>query len=199
MRSSSSLNTSVSKEMSPDVELLGKVAEGDMRALSELYDQYSKMIFALATRITRDPTAAEEVVQQVFLSVWQRANRYEPQKGRVSTWLYTITRNLAIDVLRKGKRSKELITDGDVAKIVDDSEKTNPLSQSIENERQRLVIQALESIPKAQRMAVYLAYYGGLSHRQIAETLGEPLGTIKTRIQLGLYKLRQTLEPYFST
>lgn len=198
MRSPSSLNSSVSKEMSRDVELLRKVAEEDARALSELYDEYSEMIFALATRILREPTAAEGVVQQVFLLVWQKAHMYEPQKGRVSTWLCTITRNLSIDVWRKGKRSTELITDGDVEKIVDDSENTNPLSQYIENERRRLVIQALESIPKAQRMAVDLAYYGGLSHRQIAETLGEPLGTIKTRIQLGLYKLRQALEPYLS-
>ena len=104
-----------------------------------------------------------------------------------------------IDALRKGKRSTDLITDSDVANIVDDSENTNPLSQYVDKERRRLVIHALESIPKAQRMAVYLAYYGGFSHRQIAERLGEPLGTIKTRIQLGLYKLRQALEPYFST
>ena len=199
MRSPSGLNLSVLKEMPRDVELLRKVAEKDTRALSELYDQYSEMIFALATRILRNPTAAEGVVQQAFLSVWQKADRYEPQKGRVSTWLCTITRNLAIDALRKGKRSTDFITDSDVANIVDDSENSNPLSQYVDNERRRLVSHALESIPKAQRMAVYLAYYGGFSHRQIAERLGEPLGTIKTRIQLGLYKLRQALEPYFST
>ena len=182
--------------MAHEVELLKKIAGRDTLALSELYDAYSTPIFSLATRILRDPQEAEGVLQQVFLSVWDKADQYRSEKGKVSTWLFTIARNLAIDALRKKSRTREWVPDHDLDQVADRSEGKNPLSEYIQDERRRLILEALKDIPQDQRTAVYLAYYDGLSHRQIAQTLDQPLGTVKTRIQLGLYKLRQALEPY---
>lgn len=184
-------------QASRDADLIAKIKAQESLALSELYDAYSGTVYALACRIVRDPAAAETVVQQSFLSVWRRASQYDPAKGSFVAWLLAIVRNYAIDELRKRKADQRftLMETESLAGIVDDSESRNPLSGSIENERRRYVLHALNEIPENQKLPIYLAYYDGLSHREIAAKLNEPLGTIKTRIQLGMEKLREALKP----
>lgn len=179
-----------------DFDLLKSISAQDSEALSKLYDRYSRLVYSLAWRILRDPHAAETAVQQVFLGIWRRASQYDPARAAVSTWLISITRNQCIDELRKRKRGKEIPWTQTAESIPDEAQSRNPLAGFIQDEKHRLVIQALEEIPDSQKVVIYLAYYDGLSHREIAEKLNEPLGTVKTRIQLGLDKLRGALKAY---
>ncbi len=183
--------------MPQDWLLLRKIAFRDAQALSDLYDVHSGAIYSLALRILRNQNSAEVVVQHTFVSVWEKAERYDPKLASVSTWLFAIARNLAIDEWRKESRSREVSLAEEIPEAVDSSEQKNPLSKAIRGQRREIVLQALSEIPEEQKQAIYLAYYDGLSHRQIAETLEEPLGTVKTRIQLGLEKLRRRLTPVF--
>ncbi len=183
--------------MPQDWLLLRRIASGDAQALADLYDVHSGTIYSLALRILRNQKSAEVVVQGTFVSVWEKAGRYDPKLAGVSTWLFAIARNLAIDEWRKESRSREVSLAEEIPEAVDSSEQRNPLSKAIQGQRREIVMQALSQIPKEQKQVIYLAYYDGLSHRQIAETLEEPLGTVKTRIQLGLDKLRRRLAPVF--
>ncbi len=174
-------------------ELLVEVSNGDSEAFSQLYDRLAAIIHALALRIVYDPTRAESTVQQVFLTIWNKANLYDADRSSARTWIFSIARNQAIDEWRRLKtrrRTEEL----DQLTLVDTG-KLDPLASTIQAEHSALVRQALNSLPGEQRQALLLAYFSGLSHSQIAEHLETPLGTVKTRIQLGLNKLRRKLRP----
>ena len=151
-----------------------------------MYDRHAPVAFALSVRILGDRAGAEDVLQSVFMGVWQDAGRYDPERGSPTTWILAWVRNASIDRLRRRdvrKRAEHRIKPEGSAP---------PESPGSYEERQRLVA-AIEQLPADQRLAIELAYFEGLSQSQIAGKLGEPLGAIKTRMRLGMIKLRQTL------
>ena len=175
-----------------DEALVRLLVRQDVHALEALYDRYSRPIFSLALKILGDREVVEEVVQEVFLRLWTRAVGYDPQRGKLLSWLLTITHHRAIDELRRRRSQPE--TDGlqeQLAAVEDpDADPSKSLTQVEEREAVR---HALAQLPEAQRRPLELAYYGGLTQVEIAQLLHEPLGTIKTRMRLGMQKLRGLL------
>ena len=175
--------------MEDDAKLVQQVAAGDRKAFLTLYDRYASRIFGLSQRMLHDPMVAEEVTQDTFLRLWTRASTFNPQKGRTLTWLLTITRRIAIDRIRlESRRPKEAgsLDEYDWEWLPD------PKSTS-EEARWGTVGFALAELPIPQRQAIELTFYQGLSQSQIAEHLSIPLGTVKTRVRLGMEKLREAL------
>jgi RNA polymerase sigma-70 factor, ECF subfamily len=174
-------------------ELIGRIAEGDQEALTRLYDLTNRRVFGLTLRILTDPTAAEEVVLDVYLQVWQQAERYDPSRGRPLAWLFTIARSRAIDALRKTRQTSRRTepierADGRVATGI------QPDDSAADSELRSTVLAALDTLPPQQRTVLELAYFSGMSHSEIAEELGLPLGTVKTRTRLALIRLRGSLD-----
>ena len=168
----------------PAHSLLQKLAKGDKAALADFYDQYAGLVNGLALRILRDVSEAEDVVQEVFLQAWRQAERYDPRRGSAEAWLCTMARTRALDRLRKRTSRRE------------EPEQEKPgASPAPRNEEALAVRKALDGLSADQRRAVELAYYGGLTQSEIAEALGEPLGTIKTRIRTAMMRLREALGP----
>ena len=174
-------------------DLLLEVSKGDTKALSELYDRLAGIVNALALRVVGDPARAENTVQRVFLTIWKKAPLYDASRASAKTWIITIARNQAIDEWRrqKGRLQTQELDRLNLA----DTVKPDPLSEGIRQERSTLVREALDSLPREQKQPLLLAYFSGLSHSQIAQHLETPLGTVKTRIQLGMDKLRRKLRP----
>lgn len=181
----------VSDRTSAEVaELVRRVAQGDRGSFLDLYDQFSSDVYGLALYMLHDEMAAEEVTQETFLKVWTSADTYKPNRGKFSSWLLTIARRTAIDRLRKDSRRPEIAEHVDV-EAEWRPELTKPASDS-EEARWRSLYFSLQELPVEQRKAVTLSYYHGLSHSEIAAYLDIPLGTAKTRIRLGLQKLRDS-------
>lgn len=179
-----------------DAELIGRAADGDRLALGVLYDRHARVVFAFAHRILRDREAAEDLLQEVFFRAWQRAAVYQTQRGELVTWLLSITHNLAIDELRR-RRRRPLKADGEDPEVVllGVADAARSVEEDVELGALRgAIAAALASLPPAQRKAIELTYFGGLTQREVAATLDVPLGTIKTRLRLGLDKLRVQLE-----
>ena len=178
-----------------DPELLARAATGDQQAFAELYDRSSSLLFTLALRILGDRDEAAEVLQEVYLEVWRKVVRYNPARGSPTAWLVTMTRSRALDRLRsraaRGYGMTDSIQNTPLTDLPDGN--PGPLQASADLELRALVEKALDELPEAQREALELAYYQGLSHTEIAARLNEPLGTVKTRIQLGMSKLRAAL------
>jgi RNA polymerase sigma-70 factor (ECF subfamily) len=174
------------------IALADKEISGD--ALSELYDRYSKLIYSLAIHIVGDRALAEEVIQDVFFRVWDKASTYRIDEAKVNTWLTSIARNRAIDVLRKRSVRPEYYSDRlEISTNIYLQSSDNTESSSEVNMRRERIFSAMNMLPKEQVDALTLSYFFGLSHSQIAEKLNEPLGTIKTRIRLAMQKLKETL------
>lgn len=178
-----------------DATLLRLISHARTEALSELYDRYSRLVFSLALNVVGDHPTAEEITQDVFTSVWEKAATYRVEQSKVSTWLSSITRYRSIDILRRrGSRPEQhSVSWADI----------NPGSEPHTEDTQHLaelsllqqrVRAAVASLPREQQEALALAYFKGYSHTEIAEALSEPLGTVKTRIRLGMQKLRQQLD-----
>ena len=166
----------------PSRALLDRLASGDKSALGALYDRHAGLVKGLALRILADTADAEDVVQEVFLQVWRQADRYDDARGSFEAWLVTIARTRALDRLRRRLARRE------------QTEETAPTpSKMPETEKTLAVREALSVLSADQRRAVELAYYGGLTQSEIAETLDTPLGTIKTRIRSALIRLRAEL------
>ena len=164
----------------------------DPQSLAALYDESSRLLYGLALHILRDAADAEEVIMDVYQHIWSHGTLYDESRGNVWSWLATVTRNRAIDRLRSasGWRAKEVPIEfgfdpGTTAKV--------PEAQSIFQEERRLVRQAMDSLTADQRQAIELAFFRGLTHVEVAERLGAPLGTIKTRIRTGLQKLKEAM------
>jgi len=186
------------KSGSDDERLLHAIAQGHSAALGELYDRYGRLVFSIALIVVNDEAGAEEITQEVFLQVWNKSSSYQPGLGRVATWLSSITRHRAVDSLRRrGARPEghqaawEEDEEGDGPVLIDPQ---NVEGQVEDNLQSRAVRRAIHSLPQDQQRALALAYFEGLSHQEIAETTGEPLGTVKTRIRLAMLKLRTALE-----
>jgi len=183
-----------------DAELITLVTQGDQDALGLLYERYSRAVYSFSLRIVGDAQVAEEILQEVFVRAWQQGGSFQTARGSLITWLLSITHNLSIDEVRRRKRRPQKA----------DSEEPELILASLPDEGSdveeeawlsslRVSIQdALQQLPAAQREAIELAYFQGLTQREIADTLGEPLGTIKTRMRLGMLKLREQLGPVVS-
>ena len=179
-----------------DPLLFQKIARKDQEALGVLYDQYGRLIFSIACQILSDEVLAEEVTQDVFLQVWKKAESYNPAQGKVITWLTSIARHRAIDMLRRRNirpEGRSIAWDECCDDHMDDSLAVEP--GMIDSESRLHLLQALTGLPPDQREALSLAYFNGLTQQEIAIRLHEPLGTVKTRIRLALIKLRGVLDP----
>ncbi len=176
-----------------DEELLALVAQNESWALAELYDRYARLVFSLALHIRHDRPAAEETVQEVFTKVWRGAGAFSAQRGSFSSWLVGITRHQCIDDLRRrqARPSSTSIEAAPFEKLTSEDDPAAEADLAFERERIR---RALTEIPKEQRLVIELAFFEGLTHNEIAERCAEPLGTVKTRMRLGLQKLRELLK-----
>ena len=177
-----------------DEALMRLIAHAQEQALGALYDRYSRLVYSMALNTTGDSGLAEEITQDVFLRVWNKAETYRPEQGKVVTWMSSITRYRAIDLLRqRGIRpeSNRLDWVDGVSPDLPDGVDVE-LEVEVAQRRQR-VRTALAQLPPDQRIALSYAFFQGYSHSQIAEALREPLGTVKTRIRLAMQKLRQIL------
>lgn len=184
-------------EAPDDMILVGRLVDGDAAALEALYDRYNRVVYSFAIRMLSDASSAEELTQEVFLRLWRQSGSYQQGRGAFLTWLLSITHNMAIDEIRRRKRRPMIQSSGEddqTLNMVPD-QKSDVEGEAWLGSLQLLVRDALKEIPEPQRRAIELAYFGGLTQREIADRLGEPLGTIKTRMRLGLLKLRDRLGP----
>lgn len=172
----------------PDDQLAEQVARGEQQALLYLYDRHAGRVYALALRMLGDPLSAEEITQDVFFKLWSRARSYLSSRGQFSTWLLSIARHAAIDRLRLDRRRPSVNDDEDP----DETWSELPDADSTSEEaRWHALYFAVRALPREQRLVIELAYYQGLSHSQIAEELGWPVGTVKTRLRMGMEHLRR--------
>ncbi len=173
-------------------ELLGKVGERDRGAFSDLYDRVSGALLALALTLLNDRAEAEDVLQEVFLTVWNRAGSYDPGLGKAITWLMTVTRNRSYDRIRATKRKRKAVEraagEADVLGTAG-----HEGSQESTNERAGRIESVLHALPDAQREAIELAFLHGYTQTEVAERLAEPLGTVKARIRRGMLRLKELL------
>lgn len=175
-----------------EAALVHRIAQGDRAAMAELYQLYADIVFSLASRILSLPADAEDVVQEVFTQAWRQASRYDVGRASAAAWLLNITRTRAIDRLRANRTRLRVSGDEDpIASTPAAGENQEQLV--IGAERAKRVRAALDGLGEAQKQAIDLAYFSGLTHAEIAARLEEPLGTIKTRIRSGLSKLREAL------
>lgn len=177
-----------------DREDLHRLAAGDGDAAARLYDRHARAVYSLVLRIVNDEGDAEDVVQEVFAQAWRQAARYDASRGAVGAWLLLMARSRAIDKLRS-VRARPGSRSADDPAAIDDM--PAPLRDAptaiIDAENARLVQRALAELPLLQRLVIELAYYEGLTQREIADRLEQPLGTIKSRLRLGLLRLRDAL------
>ena len=174
---------------------LARIAAGDQSALAELYDASSAKVFGLAMKILGDRDAAEEITVDVYTQVWRKIASYDAQRGTPGSWLMTMTKNRAIDGFRSRYLERGRQVPLDEAAELPGHEAT-PEQYSAGLERQRLVQAALAVLSTEQRQAIALAYYWGMSQSEIADRLKLPLGTVKTRMRLGMIRLREVLAPH---
>jgi len=179
-----------------DPDLVRLMAEEDPAALETLYTRYSRIVFSFALRILGDPASAEEMLQEVFFRAWQQAANFSERKGSFVTWLLSITHNMSIDEIRKRQRRPQRADSADPVLMLTNVTDEGPSVEDavVQGAWNEEIVRALDTLPAAQRTAIEMAYFRGLTQREIAEELGEPLGTIKTRMRLGMRKLREHLE-----
>jgi RNA polymerase sigma-70 factor (ECF subfamily) len=181
--------------LAEDSWLVGQTAAGDRDAFARLYDRHAALVLGLLTRMLADRGTAEEILQETFLQVWQQARRFRPELGRPRAWILMMARSRALDRLRsQGARARR----EDAVYRESSAVAAEPAGPAVleSSERRRSVRAALETLPAEQRQALELAFFEGLTHTQIAARLETPLGTVKSRILLGMGKLRQSLATY---
>jgi RNA polymerase sigma-70 factor (ECF subfamily) len=172
--------------ISSDLALVTAVRSGDQSAMAALYDRYSSIVYSVALRVLQDTGAAEDILQDIFMQLWRNPGAFDAGRGNMAAWLAVITRHRAIDGLRR-RRPENDIADVVVfvePDLVTEADRTRAMDR---------VRGALQAMPSPQRSALEMAYFEGLTHVEIAEKTGEPLGTIKTRIRTGLLSLRKVL------
>ncbi|MGH9027470.1 MAG: sigma-70 family RNA polymerase sigma factor [Acidimicrobiia bacterium] len=173
-----------------DVTLAARLVTGDQNALGDAYDQYSSFVFGLARRVTADPRAAEDVTQEVFVALWERPQAYDPTRGSLRTWLATLAHRRAVDVVRR-EEARRRRTEREAARPTSVPNVEESALALVAAEHVRA---AVEALPPDQRRAIELAYFGGKTYREVAEVLGIPEGTAKSRLRLGLRRIADTLE-----
>jgi RNA polymerase sigma factor (sigma-70 family) len=171
-----------------DEALVALCARSEQTALAELYDRYGRPAYGLALRVLRDESLAEDAVQDAFMAVWKTASRFVPEKGKASTWILTLVHRRAVDVVRREQRRRADSLEG----VAEQGGGAADEEAWLRLQRER-VQSALRQLPDQQREALELAYYGGFTQSELAERLGQPLGTIKSRMFIGLTRLRELL------
>jgi len=180
----------------PDDRLVLALESRDQKALETIYDRYGDYVYSICLRMVGDVQLAEDLSQEVFLRLWRRPDLYDVSRGRFLTWLLSVARNRAIDERRsRGRRFKHETPPSETSEEILESVPTSETRDMAVLSEERVVVQrALATLPPEQRLAIQLAYFGGYTQQEIAEGLHQPLGTVKTRIRLGLHKLRLLLE-----
>jgi RNA polymerase sigma-70 factor (ECF subfamily) len=179
-------------ESQPDEVLLTRLCERDPDALDALYTRYGRTAFALAYRVLGNPEAAEDAVQEAFLSVWRAAETYQQARGSARGWLLSVVRNRAIDVLRaREARPKVGATLDQITSLAADE--SDPADDALKRVEAVKVREALAALPEEQRRTIELAFFSGLSYPEVAARMGAPLGTVKSRMRLALERLRGML------
>ena len=164
--------------------MLSLVRRGDEHAMASLYDRYGKIVYSVALRVLRDPASAEDVLQEIFMQVWRNPEQFVAVRGSFGAWLTVVTRNRSIDALRRKKPGE----------TIDDIQLASPYDLASEAERNTMAEQArivIQRLPADQRKTLEMAFFDGLTHSEIAEITGDPLGTVKTRIRSALLTLRK--------
>lgn len=177
----------------PDEELLARIYQNDHHALSVLYERYARLVFGIGIQVLQDEGQAEEMTQDVFVSIWRRAGSYRSDRAKVSTWIGSIAHHRAIDIVRRRNRDAAIF-----AQLVTDIRHTPMWGGALELHAERSwerekIRAAMDDLPDEQKEAILLAFFRGLSHSEVAQALSQPLGTVKTRIRLGMQKLRERL------
>ena len=181
-----------------DDELMERLGRRDIAAFEAIYDRYGDLVYSVALRVVGDTHVAEDVAQDVFLRVWRRPEQFDIERGKFVTWLLSVTRNRSIDERRsRGRRLRHeampsLDDEEDVLPSRDDRD--DPALATVLADDRQAVRQAMEVLPPEQKLAIQLAYFSGLTQQEIANKLGQPLGTVKTRIRLGLERLREVVK-----
>ena len=176
-----------------DAQLLALIGRGETWALSELHARYAKLVFSIARKTLNDQASAEEIVQQVFTEVWRHARHYRPERGKFSAWLGTITRHLCIDELRR--RRARPITEPEAGTSLERLVSHDDPVRAVQDRFEQAQIRAaLQQIPAQQRTVIELAFWGGMTQREIALQYHFPLGTVKTRFRLGMRRLKSLLQ-----
>jgi RNA polymerase sigma factor (sigma-70 family) len=176
-----------------DGQLVELVAQKDAGALEALYERYGRPAYSLARRILTDDTLAQDVVQEVFLSLWRDARRFDAGRGTVATYLLSMTHHRAVDVVRREENLRRWRTSDEGLELEPDP-KARVEDEVEASERRTEVRAALAELPAAQREALLLAYFGGYTQREVAALVGVPLGTVKTRMAAGMRKMREALQ-----
>jgi RNA polymerase sigma-70 factor, ECF subfamily len=184
-----------------DGDLVAQAANGEQQAIAALYDRYGGVLYAVAYRVVGQRADAEDVVIEAFTQAWREASRFEASRGSVAAWLTMIARSRALDLVRaRARRARITATAAEEQSQGVPAMGTWPASPSDSyeiGERRHRIQSALEALSPPQRQAIELAYFEGLSQSEIAERLDQPLGTVKTRVRLGMQKLRESLRPFF--
>ena len=180
-----------SPDQEPEIELLKRIGQGDRKSFEQFYDRFSRVLFTVAYRLLGNQEAAEDVLQEVFVQIWEKASRYDPARGKPLTWAMTLTRYRAIDYLRSLRRRGQLHEDA--KQEAQGEEKLADRSSFVAvaaGEQHAFVREAIAKLSEEQREVIELAFFGSLTQTEIAERLNQPLGTVKARIRRGLIKLR---------
>jgi len=182
-------------EIEQEIELLRRIAEKDHHSFSQLYTRFFGVIFGTVQKVISDPSDAEDVTQDVFIQIWNKANLYQPEKGRPLTWVATMARNRAIDYIRSKQRRARLRDDFEEESSSQDLLMENDSSDLTSRaERFQIVRDALDELTPDQREAIELAYFKDQTQAEVAKQLDRPLGTIKARIRRGTMRLREVVE-----
>ena len=188
--------TDPTPDLDAEIELLKRVAQGDRVSFETLYDRFSGVLFSTAYRVLNNQEAAEDVLQDVFVQIWEKAPLYDSTRGMPMTWAATLTRNKAIDRLRSTVRRNRLQDDVErEAETFEQFDDRSSFEAMAAGETNQIVRDAIQTLSKDQREAIELAFFSSLTQTEIAERLNEPLGTIKARIRRGMMKLRDLLGP----
>jgi RNA polymerase sigma-70 factor, ECF subfamily len=170
-----------------DAALLALVRSGDEHAMASLFDRYSRVVYSVALRVLRDPASAEDVLQEIFMQIWRNPDSFTAARGSLGGWLAVVSRNRSIDTLRR-KRPTDSVDDIDLASSY------NLANEAERNSLMELARSVIVKLPSEQRKTLEMAFFDGLTHSEIAEMTGDPLGTVKTRIRSALVTLRKAFQ-----
>lgn len=183
------------EDRSIELDLLARIARQDRAAFEDLFSRYSGILYATALKFLKDDADAQDVVQDVFIQIWDKAKLYDPAKGKPLTWALTLTRNRSIDRIRAIQRRTRLREDYEKETAVDESGILREALSGVDaNDTAQILRQVVGQLPAPQRAVIELAYFEGLTQTEIADRLGEPLGTIKARARRALLKLKTSLD-----
>jgi RNA polymerase sigma-70 factor, ECF subfamily len=180
-----------------EIDLVERIGRGDRSCFEQLYERFSGVLFSTAYRILNDQEGAEDVLQDVFVQIWDKASMYDSRRGKPLTWAVTLARNKAIDRLRSVQRRNRLNDEVEQEAVIDaQMQGEQPVDAVEAKEKSRLIRSAVLQLSKDQREAIELAFFAGLTQNEIADELKQPLGTVKARIRRGMMKLKELVSPY---